>query len=426
MARMFSFVALVLALGAAGGCGDKPAPTQPDAAIETEPKKDDPTPAPKVETPKIETPKAALPTLAWEPDPDKHAIPQTPVRGRVGGAEVTPEVSLTDEDLVLRVFNAETKQFDRTVRLRLAPRTPGQPTGAPLPGRSWKVKPADPPGAAVPDVWLEQTGQPILSNPSGYALTLDLSPRKDGKVTGRLYLALTEQTVLAGTFVAEYLRPPTEKPGDDDAPFAAGEVTVTGADPKAVVRVAYSSFQPSGVFIKELPSGFSDQPAELAPALTDAADKPRVSTVIPGDGKVRPFRYEHVKLPPGRYLLTAAVAKGPAVWRWVDVPADGMLTENFALDATKTGGLEVTVPDGAAGKFLIAPADDPSKPPLDAPYFEILSLQFARGDVELLAGKAVLKQLGPGRYEVRFGTERRLVEVVAGKTAEVSFVPAKK
>ena len=43
-----------------------------------------------------------------------------------------------------------------------------------------------------------------------------------------------------------------------------------------------------------------------------------------------------------------------------------------------------------------------------------------------VGGKAVFKNLAPGKYEVRIDSERKLVDVAAGKTAELDFAPPKK
>ena len=66
------------------------------------------------------------------------------------------------------------------------------------------------------------------------------------------------------------------------------------------------------------------------------------TTFVPGDGLSRHFRFEHVKLAPGRYLVTIAVAGGPTVWKWVDIAAGTAITENFALDVSATGSVEVS------------------------------------------------------------------------------------
>ena len=92
-------------------------------------------------------------------------------------------------------------------------------------------------------------------------------------------------------------------------------------------------------------------------------------------------------------------------------------------------GLHVCVEFGvsnglAAMTVFVAPADDPARPPLDAKLFEVIAFKVVRGDVEVVGGKAVVKNLGPGRYEVRLGDERRVVEVAAGKRVMQSAIAA--
>ena len=435
MSRMIGAVALALGLAVALGCGSKPAPApapEPEAKKEPDapPKADPPTAAPpKVEPPPTEPPKTDAAKVAWEMDADKHAVPAAPVSGRIAGVEVKPDVLLNGEEVTFRVLKAGTPTVERSVSLKLAPHDPTRAAPVVL-GRNWKVKVGDAPGPNVPDIWVEIHGQPIVLHPGGYALTLELGARKDGKVAGKVYLSLPdkEQTTLAGTFTTDYFRPHTEKPGPDDVPYATGSVAVTGSDPKTEVRAAYAGFLPNGTAaFKELQIASDPNPVEQALWTSDGdGTKPRTSTLVPGDGKARPFRYEYTKLPPGRYLLSAAVAGGPAVWKWVDVPAAGTLAENLSLDATKAGGLEVAAPAGVTGKVFIAPADDPGRAPLEAELFKVLSIQVVRTDAEIVGGKAVVKNLGPGKYEVRLGDERRFVDVVAGKIAEVNMTPAKK
>jgi hypothetical protein len=294
--------------------------------------------------------------------------------------------------------------------------------------RGWAVKIDAEAGPGVPEVWREVAGKDPHLYPSGYALTLELGVRKDGKVAGRIYLCLSdaEKTVLAGTFEAAYSRSHTERPGPDDAPYIGGEVTVTGARPDAEVRVSYVGFAGTQVLLKELQLPFDPLPEQQARwARDEDGGKARASTLVAGDGHSRPFRYEHVRLAPGRYLVSAAVAGGPAAWKWVDLAPGGAVTANLVLDATKTGGVEVSVPAGVTGKVYLAPADDPARPPLEAELFVALAVQSVRQTGEVVGGKALVKDLAPGRYEVRAGELRGTAEVAAGKTAEVALAPPK-
>ncbi|HEY1189968.1 MAG TPA: hypothetical protein VGE74_20125 [Gemmata sp.] len=424
--RMIFGAALGFALAAAVGCGSKPEPTQPPATPhEPEPNPTPPVEGPKEEAPKAEGPKAEAPKVVWELDPSKHQIPNAPVSGTLGGAAFVPSVVLEGGDLKFRAPGAEAPNSAREITITLPP---GE-------GRTFKVKPDEPNGPALPKVFAQfpppGPGQPGAALFPGshafYALTLELGPRKDGKATGRVYLSLQDntKTVIAGTFTAEYVRPHTEQPGADDAPYLTGGVAVTGADPKAEVWVSLVAFLSDGPFFRGYQLPLDPRPVEQAQWVCDN-EKPRTSVLIAGDGKGRPFRYEYTRLKPGRYLVVASVVGGPAVWKWVEVPANGMLTENLALDATKTGGLEVTAAADATGNVLLVPADDPARPPLSAEQFNGFSVLAMRFNADIVAGKALIKNLGPGRYEVRLGAERRVVDVVAGKTAEVNLTPPKK
>lgn len=410
-------VALALVLLGAPGCGSKPepAPDQPLAPLPPP----DLAPGGAIPPP----PAASGPPPAWELDVTKHLFPNAPVAGSAGGAPFAPAVALEGGDLTFRTFKPNSPEVERGISIHWK-----LPPGQKLAVERTLIYKADAADPAQPEIWLELPGKPITVFPAGYALTLELGPRKDGKLSGRVVLSLPDdaKTFVAGTFAAELVRAHTERPGPDEVPYVAGEIAVTGAKPDAEVRAACASLAPGNVSFKELQIPFDPMPAELAKWTRDETDKPRTSTLVSGDGKARPFRYEHVKLPPGRYLISAAVAGGPAAWKWVDVPAGGALVEPLALDATKLGGIEVQVPADAKGKVLAAPADDPAKPPLDTELFTALAVQVVRRDAEIVAGRAVLKDLGPGKYEVRAGELRGFVEVVAGKTADLILVPPKK
>ncbi len=421
MSRTIFAVVLAAGLALAVGCGSKPESTLPKVSVEGEPTPAvTPPPAdPNSGTPKVEPPKLA----PWELDPDKHAIPATAVRGTLAGADFVPEVVIEGEELVFRTMQVGPPLVERKLSLRLAPMLlPGQPA-PPVLGRNWKVKYDSAPGPAVPEVWIDMPGKGIFAYQTGYSLTLELGQRKDGKVPGKIYLSVVDEgkTVLAGTFEAVYSRPLSERPGPDEGPFVVGEVALTDAKPGAELRVGYVGFTKTDVCFPEF-----KQPYAIPPGVSVPPTNAGTSRFMPGDGAGRPFRYEHLKLAPGRYLFTAAVSSGPTVWKWVDVADGTALTENIAIDTTKTGGIEVSVPPGVTGTVYFAPSDTPDKPALEADLFRSFALHVARQGAEIVGGKAILKNLSPGKYEVRAGDLRGFVEVVAGKTAELAMTPPKK
>ena len=105
---------------------------------------------------------------------------------------------------------------------------------------------------------------------------------------------------------------------------------------------------------------------------------PRVSTIISGDGKTVPPRYEHTNLIPGRYLVFAATGvrgkdgqwlPGVTVGRWVDVGPAARLDIDFTIDNAAAGGLEVKAAPGAHGKVMLVPAEEPGKKVPDDLFF---------------------------------------------------------
>jgi hypothetical protein len=434
--RSIVALGIAAALIFACGCGSDPEPAAPETKVDdTKPAPQSaptpqttPAPPPSLTGPIEPVPKVEPPKAIWELDQTKHVIPDAPVKGSIAGVEAAPAVLIEGPELTFRVIKSDTGMVERSVKLNLAPMLVAGQALPQILGRGWKVKLEDDAGPGVPEVWREVTGKDPHLYPSGYALTLELGPRKDGKVAGKIYLSMSdaEKTYLAGTFEAQYVRPHTERPGPDDAPYIAGDLTVTGAKPDAEVRVSYVGFSGMHVMFKELQLAADPVPEQLARWTRDEADKPRASTFVAGDGRERPFRYEHVKLPAGRYLISAAVVGGPAVWKWVELPAGGTQTVNLALDAAKAGGVEVTVPAGVAGKVYLAPADDPDRPPLEFDLFVAVAFQAVRQDAEIVGGKALVKNLAPGKYEVRAGELRGTVEIVADKTAELTLATAKK
>jgi hypothetical protein len=431
MSRTTFALALAAGLVLAGGCDPKQEPTPPDVKLDTVAVTAPPHPTPPVpptdavpDVPKVEPSKGP----GWELDQTKHLIPAAPVKGSIAGVEVVPTVQIEGAELTFRAFKPGTPVVERSVKLNLAPvLAAGQPLPRVL-GRGWNVKLDTEAGPGTPEVWREVAGRDPHLYPSGYALTLELGPRKDGKVAGKIYLSLAdaEKTFLAGTFEAPHSRGHTERPGPDDVPYIGGEVAVTGAAPNAEVRVSYVAFTGSQVLLKELQLPFDPVPEQQARwTRDDEGGNTRASTFVAGDGRGRPFRYEHVRLVPGRYLVSASIVGGPTVWKWVELQAGAALTEDLVLDGTKTGGVEVSVPAGVTGKVHLAPADEPTRPALDFELFVALAAQSVRQTGDIVSGKALVKNLAPGKYEVRAGELRGTIDVVAGKTAELALVPPK-
>ncbi|QDU20114.1 carboxypeptidase-like regulatory domain-containing protein [Urbifossiella limnaea] len=416
---------LIVALG----CGGNSTPPTPEPKAPTPadaPPAGTPTPQPKPDEPKKEDPKTpvvpSVPAAVWEPDPAKHVVPAAPPSGSLGKAAFAPQqVEFQTDTLTFRTIDKDGNAL-KTMSVKLLEEQAKTAAG----GVKLVVKPDDPMGK-VPTVGVElppvKAGDlpKLYEYPHGYGLTLELGKREKGSVAGRVYLSLPgeEKDFLAGTFTADFVRSPSEPPGADDTPFVQGAVTVAGAKADTKVAVGYVGL------VKEAPPVDSlVMPFAGAGGLFGRSDnaKPRATVYVTAEAADKAGRYEHVRLPAGKYLVFAASDGFAPQAKWLTLPADGKLAHDFALNPAAAGKLAVKAPAGTTGKAQAVPADDSPLPPeVFATAASALGL-----DADVRDGVARFERLAPGRYEVRLGELSGTVEVKVNETATLELAPPKK
>jgi len=421
---------LIVALGCGGSATPTPEPKAPPpeptpAPPPPEPKKDEPKKdEPKKDEPKKDEPKTPPPppAAAWEPDPAKHAVPTAPAAGTLAKAAFAPpEVEFQADTLTFRTVDKDHNPLV-TLSVKLLPEQATAAAG----GLKLVVKPDDPKGK-VPTVTVEVPAEKkgelkafVFEN--YYALTLDLGKREKGSLAGRVYLSLPndDKDFLAGTFTADWVRPTSEPPGADDTPFVHGAVRVVGAKADTDVSVGYIGL-PKGT---DLPTDTLTMRYAGAGDLSGRSDqvKPRVTLYVAAQATDKAGRYEHTRLPAGKYLVFAASAGFPPQAKWLTLPADGKQALDFALDPAAAGKLDVKVPAGVTGKVFAVPADDAPVPP---EVFGFAASALGLG-VDVPTGTARFGALAPGRYEVRLGDMTGTVEVRRNETATLELAPPKK
>lgn len=419
---------LIVALGCGGSATPTPEPKSPlppgPTPQPTEPKKDDPKAGdPKKDEPKKDEPKTPPPpAAAWELDPAKHTVPTAPATGTLAKAAFTPvEIEFQADTLTFRTTDKDRNPLV-TLNLKLLPEQAKSAAG----GLKLVVKPDDPEGK-VPTITVEVPGEKkgelkafVFAN--YYGLTLDLGKREKGSVAGRVYLSLPgdDKDFLAGTFTADWVRPASEPPGADDAPFVHGAVRVVGAKADTDVSVGYVGV-PKG---NDFPTDTLTMRYAGAGGLSGRSDhiKPRVTLYVAAEAADKAGRYEHTRLPAGKYLVFAAAAGFPPQAKWLTLPADGKQALDLALDPAAAGKLDVKAPAGVTGKVLVVPADDT---PVAPEVFGFASSALGLG-ADVQNGVARFGALAPGRYEVRLGDSSGTVEVKRNETATLELAPPKK
>ncbi len=355
----------------------------------------------------------APPPEPYQLDPTQHHIPDTPAAGRLDGAAFAPTATLTGTVLTFHT-PAEGHTPERSLTVSL----PATGSGKRV------VKPDQPGGADVPEVMVSAPPAEIKPGadaglrayPNGYSLTLELDPPASGAVRGRLYLALPDagKSYLAGTFTAAVQRGPDDRPGAADVPFVEGKLTLA-AGLAGGVDVGYVGAS-DGQVVSDLISMAPPPPGVAIAARPEPMPQQQRST-----GLIRTaggeWRYEHTRLPAGRYLVTARIKNGPAAWRWVDVPADGKVDAPLTLDPAATGSVTVKVPADATAVVQLLPADD--RPASSIPDNALaFALQY-EGTPK--AGTLKFDQVAVGTYRVVGGGRSGTVTVAAGKAAVVEL-----
>jgi len=402
-------VTLGLALIVATGCG-KPAPPagEPEASAPGVPATP---PAAAAQTPGADASgsPAVTPAVAGHQlDAAKQVVPPTPAAGSLDGTPFTPtEVTLTGTELTFAVLKPGDAGVARSLTIRL-PEATNVAAGVKLTVTS-EVKPGEVSAAPVIEWFNLSADKPSgYAHQNGYALTLELGKREAGKQVGKLAVSLPDgaKSYLAGAFTAEARRAAGEPPGPDESPAVAGAVTLTG-EPKGDLEVGLIG-QPAGQVVTESVT----LPVAGPPGRFSRTESPRPTTLALAAGGQ--FRYEHVKLPPGRYLVWARQTPGPTAWAWVTVSPNAVTDAPLILDAKRAGKLTVTTTQ-PTGTLRLLPKDGDATPVPEVALGYALKL-------EVPFDAKAFDNVPPGRY-VLVGTlkageewDRKVVEVKPGET----------
>jgi hypothetical protein len=376
-----------------------------------------PTAPPVVETP-VEIPTIpTAPTATHEMDPGKHVVPTTPASGMLGGYQFVPDqVTLKGNELSFLKSGGPLDNLQITLEL---PAYTPQNTVKLSVGPDKKAS-----GREIMVTSLIQPKETGLPNFAGtktdYALTLNLSPRQDGKIAGSISLSLLgeKKNFLAGTFTATYERDLEAPPEPDDVPYIAGRIVHTGK-PKQMLQIRYVGLPTAGGEPITDMVGISLVDGPIS-AVRGSSYPPRVIDLRPGKAGAE---YDCTRLLPGKYFLMARLDDGPMGWKLVDVLADSKIDAPLTIPNLLSGTVEVTVPAQAIGQVQAIPAglklDDPTGTFTTA----ISGALGAYGNVA--EGKVSLKNLTPGKYEVslRSGLTvyRADVLIEPGQTAKVEL-----
>jgi len=251
-----------------------------------------------------------------------------------------------------------------------------------------------------------------------YTATLRFTKRTSKSVEGMIDLKVTKpaNTHLAGTFTATVKKTPTDPLDADDAPYIQGAVKFVGPWKTEKLAVGFVGKSADG---KKQPSNLigADVTSDRPTSMTNTSYKPQ-ETSLTNDPKAGPM-FRHTKVPAGEYWVFAKRGDVMAAWKKVTVKEGDQLTVDLTIDPSKTGELEVTLPDAE-----VAEKDNWHLSLVPAEMGPELGWEYAFNAAEVKSGQktVTVKGVPAGKYRVIRGQSQADAEVTAGKTTKVNLV----
>jgi hypothetical protein len=416
-ARVLLF-AVVLGLIGCGKDKDGPAPVvpEPPAVSQAEPAAPSTAPSPPAEP---AAPKEAAPTppaTGWTTDVKAMVFPASPAAGTVSGQPFAPQTAdisrIRGRFLTLR--QGDESNPDAEVRILLAA---GKDEN--FAGKTYEVAPDAGPGA--PAISVARKSQDRPAEPAlftdKYALRLEFGQESAGKLPGRVYLCLPDEskTYLAGTFTADIEPDYAKLPRPEESPCVVGRIILKGRAGLEVIT-GFLGVTTAGAPASNLTGTTIATGTETSVA---SATYPPQRTVLVNDAEAG-CQCRHSRLTPGRYLFFVGTGERYIDWHWVEVRDGAMMTLDFTLEPEVAGTLAVVLPKDAKEGVRLIPLDDAGKVPDVKPALDLLSLAM-KTDVDARDGKLFLDGLRPGRYRVGIGDCAKDVTIKAKETAEVDL-----
>ncbi len=412
------FFALVLGLIGCGKDKDAPAPVVPEPPAVSQTEALPPAAAPSAPAepaaPKETAP--TPPTTGWTDDPKAMVFPASPAAGKVGGQPFTPQTAdisrIRGRFLTLR--QGDESNPDVEVRILLSAAKEES-----FAGKTYEVAPDNGPGGPAISVarkTSERPAEPALFTEK-YALRLEFGQESNGKLPGRVYLCLPDESKshVAGTFTAEIEADYAKLPHPAELPCVVGRIALKGRDGLEVVT-GFIGLTADGTPVSNLTGTTITGGTETSVA---SASYPPERSVLVNDAEAG-CQCRHSRLAPGRYLFFVGTGERYIDWHWVEVRDGAMMTLDFTLQPDTAGALAVVLPKGAKDGVHLIPLDEAGKVPDVKAALDLLSLAM-KTDVDAPESKIRLDGLRPGRYRVSHADAAKDVTIKAKETTEVDL-----
>jgi hypothetical protein len=331
------------------------------------------------------------------------------LNGQIRGKEFKPDRIVLEGD-TLRFCKGKEHSSEQEIRFRLP-----VPEGERLGGREWKI------GGQYgdPDLTLNSrvAGVPDSAQIHGqeYEMKLRFTNQTATSVEGTIDIQFKnpEKTWLRGPFTAEYRKSTTAPLDESDAPFVHGKVIQKGND-KAHWDISVG-FVGIGVDGKPYSNaaGFPVIAGQGA-SVTSAMRAPQVTSFA--NHLTAGLIYRHWKVPPGDYLVFVRKDDAMFDWKRLSLQENSQIKLDLTIDLLNAGEVKFVLPKSSEPHVLaMVPAgiDMPDLGPDAHLFFTVARPKPGETTTTV--------QVPPGKYRAMFGKVEATVDVVAGKSIDVTL-----
>ena len=261
-------------------------------------------------------------------------------------------------------------------------------------------------------------GAPVFVQRDEYTMTLKVTKKTTKVVEGVIDLQVRKpaNTNLAGQFTATIKKTALDPLDAEDAPYVQGKITIVGPWKSEQIGAGFvgktaDGKTPSNFIGAKLTAGESDW-------MTNGSFEPQV-TGLTNDAKAGPV-YRHTHMQPGEYWVFARRGGVLAAWKKVTVKAGDQLTVDLTIDPSKTGELVVTLPEEEAQEefeYHLSLIPDEIKDPGQGGHYSFNAAEVKKGQTTV-----TVKGVPAGKYKAIRGKSEGEVEVVAGKSTDVTLI----
>lgn len=247
-----------------------------------------------------------------------------------------------------------------------------------------------------------------------YELRIQFTAQTANSVEGvvDIKFKFLEKTFLKGPFKAVYRKSATAPLDESDAPFVHGKIQLKGNDKNWDIAVGFVGIGTDGKPHSNS-AGFPLVVGQGA-SMTNSLHAPQVTSLT--NHITAGLIYRHLKIPPGNYLVFVRNGEAMFDWQRVTLQEHSQSKIDLKIDLAAAGEVKFTLPKVNQPQVMTMTPTGVDIPDLGPDGHLFFAVARPKPD-----DTSATVSVPAGKYRATYGNAEAMVEVVAGKTIDVSL-----